>query len=188
MASRKCFSLPVSCLLVLVLSACATLSKNECLNADWYHLGTQDGAAGYPQGRLLEHYEACAEYGIRPDDAKYLTGRSDGLVAYCQPANAIREGLAGRVYQGVCPPSVHLQFADLNRIALSVRAARQGLDSLASRQDALEHELHHKKTSEDRKRRIRAQLRDLDRELDAHRNELRWREYDLDRAYMAPWR
>ena len=91
MASRKCFSLPVSCLLVLVLSACATLSKNECLNADWYHLGTQDGAAGYPQGRLLEHYEACAEYGIRPDDTKYLTGRSDGLVTYCQPANAIRE-------------------------------------------------------------------------------------------------
>ena len=188
MSSRKCLSLTVSCLLALILSACATLSKNECLNADWYHLGNRDGAAGYPEGRLLEHYEACAEYGIRPDDAKYLTGRSDGLVAYCQPANAIREGLAGRAYQGVCPPSVHLQFADLNRIALSVRAARQRLDSLSNRQEALEGELHHKKTSEDRRRQIRAQLRDLDRELDDLRRELRWREYDLDRAYVGPWR
>src|SRR6267143_474926 len=33
---------------ILVLAGCASLSKNQCLNADWYTVGLEDGALGRP--------------------------------------------------------------------------------------------------------------------------------------------
>lgn len=184
MTFSKSISRFAACSFALIVSACATLSKDECLSADWHHLGMLDGSGGLPLSRLNEHREACAEFGVLPDEAQYKAGRNSGLAVYCLPANAIKEGLAGRRYSGVCPLPAHQRFTELNRIAYAVHGARRHLDSLASRQRSLESELHNKKTSEEKRKQIRQNLRELDREMNEARDNLRWREHDLDRALL----
>ena len=46
-----------------MLAGCATMSPEECLQANWEEVGYNDGAAGYPVSRSAEHREACAETG-----------------------------------------------------------------------------------------------------------------------------
>ena len=36
----------------LLLSACASMNRNQCVNADWYAVGLEDGARGRPLERL----------------------------------------------------------------------------------------------------------------------------------------
>jgi len=98
------------CLILLLLSGCATLSKNECLNADWYSIGYVDGARGYPTSRIGEHRQACAEYGVKPDFEQYEKGLTAGLVEYCNPHNGYWLGTKGVVYGGVCPKNLEGPF------------------------------------------------------------------------------
>ncbi|MBL8480766.1 MAG: DUF2799 domain-containing protein [Rhodocyclaceae bacterium] len=171
---------------LLLLPACATLDENQCRRADWHALGQQDGSAGYARERLAEHDEACREYAIRPDAGAYLAGREMGLRQYCQPANAVREGLAGRNYRGVCPAASHAMFGELHRAAYDVHAARSRVDGLHRKSERLERELRDDKTGREQRARIRDELRDTDRQLSRARDELRWKESDLDRV-SARW-
>jgi len=91
----------------LILSACATLDRDECINADWRLIGYEDGAQGRPTAHLGNHREACAEYQVRPDMDTYLQGREEGLTQYCRPAKAYRLGRSGSHYPAVCP--AHLE-------------------------------------------------------------------------------
>ena len=85
-----------------LLGGCASLSEEECRNADWGRLGHQDGAAGYPESRLAEHAEACAKIGIRPMGDIWRAGWDRGVLLYCVPSVGWREGLSGHGYSGVC--------------------------------------------------------------------------------------
>ena len=42
--------------LLLLLGGCASLDKAECVNADWYTIGLEDGA----RGREVERLEALS--------------------------------------------------------------------------------------------------------------------------------
>ena len=97
-------------LILLLLSGCATLSKNECLNADWYSIGYVDGARGYPVSRIGKHRQACAEYGVKPDFEQYEKGLTAGIVEYCNPRNGYWLGTKGVVYGGVCPKNLEGPF------------------------------------------------------------------------------
>ncbi|GEM_PF-5015394 len=70
-------------LLVNILSGCATLSKEECLQGDWYAIGYKDGANGYGVERLAEHSEACREHGAGVQADAYTQGRRVGLTYHC---------------------------------------------------------------------------------------------------------
>jgi hypothetical protein len=168
-------------LLLLALTGCATMNENECLTADWREIGRSDGRAGYPQARLAEHREACIKHGVRPDERLYGEGRNQGLRDYCKPDVAVREGLAGRQYQGVCPSGIDRDFRSLNDAAYAVYKARSEIDSVDNQTNNLENELRAKKTTDRRRMEIRDELRDLDRKRERLRDELRWRERDLDR-------
>ncbi len=168
-------------LLLLALSGCATLDENECRTVDWRELGLKDGRSGYSDSRLAEHREACVKHGIVPDDTAYREGRRIGLQDYCIPDTAIREGLAGRRYQGVCPPGIDRDFRDLNDAAYGVYSTRNDITSTENQIDSLERELRNDKTSDKRRRQIRDDIRDLDRKRDRLRDELRWKERELDR-------
>lgn len=88
---------------VLLLSAgCATLDKNECVNADWQAIGYEDGARGYKASRISQHRKACSSYGVTPDFNLYETGYQKGLYEWCTPGNAYRLGIQGKRYNGVC--------------------------------------------------------------------------------------
>lgn len=163
------------------LTGCATLNEDQCRTADWYDLGMRDGRNGYTQSRLAEHYEACAKHGIRPDERLYGDGRRAGLHDYCELDNALREGLSGRRYQGVCPSGIDRDFRNLNEAAYGVYDARRELDNVKSQIHSLEVERENKKTLDPRRKQIREELRELDRKYEQLRDNLRWRERDLDR-------
>ena len=83
---------------IIFLTACATLSQEECVRGDWFGLGANDGHAGQPISRLSEHAEACSDYGITVNNPAYMAGREQGLKAYCQLDNAFKTGLNGQTY------------------------------------------------------------------------------------------
>ena len=168
-------------LLLLTLTGCATLDENECKTADWRELGIQDGRAGYAASRLAEHREACVKHDVIPDERSYSEGRRIGLKDYCVLENAVRDGLAGRRYQGVCPSGIDRDFRDLNETAYAVYDLRKDIDNSDSQIDNLERELRKDKTTDKRRVHIRDEIRDLDRKRDRLRDDLRWKERELDR-------
>jgi len=101
------YVLPVLLAGLVSLSGCASLSAEECLAADWYTIGVEDGSRGQPVSRIGAHRKACAEVGVQPDMARYDAGRAFGLQSFCTRERGYAEGENGRSYSGVCPP--HLE-------------------------------------------------------------------------------
>lgn len=108
-ASLTAFSL-------LVLAACASMNRSQCVNADWYAIGLEDGARGRALERLGEHRRACAEYNVVPDTARYVGGRNEGLKSFCTYERGFAEGRAGHSYVAACPaPSAAAFLAGYQR-------------------------------------------------------------------------
>jgi len=104
------FVLPVMLLGLLALSGCASLSAEECLAADWYTIGVEDGSRGQSVSRIGAHRKACAEVGVQPDMARYNDGRAFGLQSFCTRERGYAEGENGHRYSGVCPPHLEPVF------------------------------------------------------------------------------
>lgn len=90
--------------ILLVLSACASISEEECLAADWYSIGVEDGSKGYPMSRIGAYRKDCAEVGVAPDAEQYGEGRLVGLRSFCTYERGYAEGKRGARNQAVCPP------------------------------------------------------------------------------------
>lgn len=97
--------------LFLLLGGCASLDKAECLNADWYAIGLEDGARGRALERLGGHRRACAEHGIAPNTERYLAGRGEGLKSFCTFQRGYSQGRAGQAFADVCPAGLANAFA-----------------------------------------------------------------------------
>jgi hypothetical protein len=180
----RTFSLRTCMALLLAASAllagCESLSPAECATADWRQLGVQDGSRGRSD-RAADYYESCAKAGIPVNVAVYRQGRNQGLVSYCQPANALNEGLAGNGYEGVCPAPMDQNFRNIHGIAWREQDARKTLARVQQEQDRMQSELRDSKTAEDRKRTLRDQLSRSDRRIEDARLALRDASYQLDR-------
>lgn len=94
----------------LLLGGCASLDKAQCVNANWYAIGMEDGAQGRPLQRLGDHRRACAEHSVQPDAERYAAGRNEGLKSYCTYDRGYRTGRAGSAYNGVCPEPAAREF------------------------------------------------------------------------------
>jgi hypothetical protein len=107
------------------LSGCASLSKSECLNANWQDIGIRDGANGQPEEYLIQHSTACAKVGVTPERASWLKGREQGLERFCVPHRAYQIGENGGGFDGaICRNfdqdrllSAYEQGREVNRIA-----------------------------------------------------------------------
>ena len=102
--------LPVPILLSLLISGCATMGKNECLNAQWKSVGYEDGAKGYNASRIGEYRKSCAEYNVSPNLDAYMQGRQQGLAQWCTPSNGYYQGTRGAIYNGICPEALESDF------------------------------------------------------------------------------
>jgi hypothetical protein len=89
-------------LLILGLAGCASLSKQECLNADWQIIGYEDGAGGQPPNRIGAHRKACADHGVVPVKADYDQGYYEGLRTYCTYNRGLEAGRYGHDENAVC--------------------------------------------------------------------------------------
>lgn len=95
----------------LILQGCGGgMSKDECLVADWYAIGYEDGSRGAPADTLGKHRKSCAEHGVAPHTQAYQQGRDDGLVLFCQPSKGFNLGARGGGYSGVCPRALEPEF------------------------------------------------------------------------------
>jgi len=92
-----------SFVLLLLASACASLDRNECLHADWYAIGLEDGARGRAVERLGDHRRACAKHNVAPDAERYVAGRNEGLKSFCTYERGFAEGRSGHTYAAGCP-------------------------------------------------------------------------------------
>lgn len=98
---RICFSAA----LLAFLGACASLTPEECQNADWHAIGYNDGVRGRLENYISQHFDACGKVGITPDVQAWQAGRLQGLPLYCTPVNAYSVGRAGNELSPVCPAS-----------------------------------------------------------------------------------
>ena len=89
-----------------LLVGCASMDRTECVNANWYAVGLEDGARGQPLERLGAHRRACAEYGVSPDAERYAAGRNEGLKSFCTYERGFAEGRSGHTNAGVCPATL----------------------------------------------------------------------------------
>jgi hypothetical protein len=93
----------IPALAMLLLNGCASISKNECLSANWEDVGIRDGANGQPEEYLIRHSTACAKVGVTPDRSAWLKGRERGLERFCVPQRAYRIGESGGGFDvGIC--------------------------------------------------------------------------------------
>jgi outer membrane murein-binding lipoprotein Lpp len=134
--------------LALLLGGCATLDKDECLNADWQSIGYEDGARGYKTSRIANHRKACAKHGIAPDFDLYERGRLRGLEEWCTPRNGYRQGLGGKGYSGACPEQLEPTFLkgytygkDVRAYAATIQRQERDLKKMLTELDAMDQEL-----------------------------------------------
>ena len=97
-------------LLAYLLSACATLSKEECLHADWHQIGFEDGSKGKDILILAKHRKACAKAGVTADRVAYENGYRQGLFRYCTYTNALSLGSRGVKKPDFCPTLTQPEF------------------------------------------------------------------------------
>lgn len=147
-----------------LLGGCATLSEGQCLTADWYEIGRQDGRNGLDRARLHEHRKACASHGVTPDEAAYFAGRDEGLMLYCTPSSGFHQGREGKRYGNVCPPELEARFLHEYRKGSELYALYQAINNVNSNIAAIEKRLEDEELTRDELKQVQRDLRDLYRE------------------------
>lgn len=117
---------------MFMLSACATLDKDQCLTADWEVIGYEDGTRGYQASRIGDHRKACAKYGVAPELASYTRGRDRGLHVYCTPQNGFKVGQTSSVFRDVCPGPMRAAFRKAWEYGSQIRTQRYDIRRLDS--------------------------------------------------------
>ena len=113
-----------------ILAACNTLSKDECVAADWFVIGEADGTNGYDvTKRFGRHVDSCAKASIVPDQTLWSQGYQKGLRTYCTPASGVAVGEAGKQYANVCPLDKAPRFLKAYEIGKRVYDLRRNLES-----------------------------------------------------------
>jgi hypothetical protein len=163
--------------LLTALAGCASMSKEECLTANWTEVGTRDGQNGEPRARFASHAEACREAGIRADQQQYMAGWETGITYFCTPHNGFEVGRRGRYYSsGTCPPALEGAFRYRYDRGYDIYRAQQEVDRIQNNQRDKQRKLD--ETKDDRtKRALRNELTDLDHDLRRARDRL----YDAER-------
>lgn len=158
-------------LAVAILAGCASMSEEECLTADWYERGVRDGRNGQHHDYIAQHREACAKVGVVPKEQLYRLGHNLGIREYCTPDNGARQGRLGNHYRNACPAELETAFLDRYRPAYRVYEAERRVSRLSSDLQSKERQLKTEK-NEDKRRRLRRELRDLDDSMRRARNDL----------------
>ncbi len=125
-------------LLASLLTACTTVSEDECRQGNWERIGYRDGQNGYPLEYLATHRRACGIYRLKPDEEAWRIGRERGLNFYCTPANGLSAGRRGERYAGVCPEWSESAFLRGFEAGREIHLAREHVDYLDQEQRSLE--------------------------------------------------
>lgn len=166
----------------LLMSGCATMSKEECKQADWYLKGVEDANQGYALDRVIEHGKACARTNIVPDMKEYREGHTKGARLYCVPEKGYSEGRKGSAYNGICPLELESKFLraykdgqelftiqrNMDRMATEISSNNSMIDNHYAEIDQLKREIVNSNNEQDRRYKMRRinELEDAIRNLD----------------------
>ncbi len=126
---------------VIGLSACATISEDECIAGSWQDIGYKDGRNGNSRGKFADIAKTCAKYNVRPDRAAYMSGYDRGLPLYCTYDKGYRRGEDGSSLNQECVAAGFTAYADGHadgRVFYEIKSEYQGLiDQHENRIEAL---------------------------------------------------
>jgi hypothetical protein len=161
---------------VLGLSACQTMSAEECALADWRALGYAD-AADSGASRFPARQESCNKKGYAADFSAYQIGQRDGLRVFCEPNRGFAFAMRGGSFSGTCAPdqarNFSLAYADGRRVydaRSALSSAQSEVNRLNSHRDDLDRDISdherrlHDATTEEARRHERDEIARLRRE------------------------
>ena len=168
---KNILNLLIWVVLATTLIGCSTLSKNQCLQANWYELGWRDGNLGKPRSLFQEHIDACAKYNVRAEKVEYFQGREDGLKNFCTYDNGFAQGKYGKKFSNACPPDLEASFLDGFRTGRKVYKYNRKLATLEKRLKVIDDEIQEKekllyssKVNKEQRAILRSEIRQLDLE------------------------
>ena len=176
-------------LLLAALSGCATMSKEECQQADWFLKGVDDATQGYPLDRVIEHGKACARINITPDMRAYRQGHEKGARIYCVTNKGYSEGRSGAVYNGICPQDLEGNFLrayrdgqelfrieeNIKRLSAEISDSRYTIESSHNEIYRLQYEIINQDNNSDERRYKINRINELE-------NDIRRSHQHIDRA------
>jgi hypothetical protein len=150
---------------VLTLASCAPMTEGECRGTDWRERGVHDGSRGQRVRDFGSFREQCGKFGIAPDERAYLSGRAIGLARYCTPESGLAQGKAGSGYSsGVCPAATEPQFMKNHKLGHEIYLLNSQLRRVDQQIDEAEKQIKDAALTDDRRRALRENIRNLDRE------------------------
>lgn len=123
---------------------CASMSKEECVTADWRAIGYEDGAAGRSVSAVSARRQACANKAdITVDMAAYTAGRNEGLGLYCRPSNGYAVGSRGGSYYGVCTGDEEHEFLAAYETGRELYGLKSAVTSIGGQIRQAQYDLRH---------------------------------------------
>lgn len=166
---KKVLYLLSGAIVAAALMGCASLSKNECLQANWHELGWRDGNQGKPRSLFQKHADACVKHGIRAEKTEYFRGRDDGLMNFCTYDKGLSQGKSGKSYHYVCPPELEVSFLagynkgrKVHEYHRKVTALENKLKMIDAEIQKKEELLYSSKVGKERRSILRSEIRQLD--------------------------
>ena len=143
MNARSLAKLFTTLAVLATLGGCASMSKSECMAANWEDVGIRDGASGRPEAYLIQHSKACAKVNVVPDRGAWLHGREQGLDRFCVPYRAYQLGEYGggfdvaicRNYDQDRLVNAYEQGLEVNRLANSLASIDGEIEGIHARLD-----------------------------------------------------
>lgn len=177
--------IPVS-LFVVMLGGCATqMSQTECMSADWYAIGLEDGTRGQTMGRLTHHRRQCGEFGVTPDVQAYQQGRFEGLDYFCTLANGLSVGKRGQAYNNVCPSEMQYYFLTGYRLGREIHRVNTDIRKNRSKVTSIESEMASDEVTPERLAELRYELRTLEQNFGRMQSRLEYLELEERRVVVA---
>lgn len=135
---NKLPSLLMLVFILFALTGCGHSKKEErqsaeCLTADWWSIGYEDGSRGVSPEYFTRHRKTCAQYGVTADITAWLDGRDEGMRNYCKPQNGYRLGAGGYRYENGCPPELEGPFLDAHSDGFGLYQRRMAAQEASER-------------------------------------------------------
>lgn len=92
----------LSILILILLNACSSLSKEDCTNKNWLNLGKEDALSGEVEPKTANYRKDCSKYGLQIKSMDYLKGFELGLKEYCTYYNGLYRGKEGSASHSLC--------------------------------------------------------------------------------------
>jgi hypothetical protein len=108
------------------------MDKSECLVADWYTIGYEDGSSGTLESNISEYRKDCAQHQVVPNLAAYRKGHYEGSEQFCRERNGYALGKTGYEYKRSCPHDLEDSFLAGYQDGQQVHSLKKIANSLQS--------------------------------------------------------